>query len=74
MNTNYTLTTEEAAQLTPADLEIVCDIWEDGLRLEPVLKVLFEVVDQQQEYVNPENVIRTLYTWLGIEENEETTK
>jgi hypothetical protein len=63
---------EEAAQLTAKDLEIVCEIWEDGLRLEPVLKVLFEVVERQQEYVSPENIIRTLHTWLGIEENEET--
>ena len=62
---------EDAAQLTPADLDIVCEIWEDGLRLEPVLKVLFEVVERQQEYVSPANIIRTLHTWLGIEADEE---
>lgn len=65
--------TVDTKTLSSDDLETACETWEDGLRVDAWLKVLFDVVEQQQGYVSSETVMRTLQKWLGIEEESEET-
>lgn len=60
------------AALNEYNLEEACETWEDGLRVHPMLNVLFKVVEMQQSFVSPKSIFRTLQVWLGKETSEET--
>lgn len=60
-------------KLNEYNLVEACETWEDGLRVHPMLNVLFKVVEMQQSFVSPKSMYRTLQVWLGKETGEETT-
>jgi hypothetical protein len=59
--------------LNEDNLMEACETWEDGLRVAPMLNVLFKVVEMQQSFVSPKSIYRTLQVWLGKETGEEAT-
>ena len=71
MMTYFTSTNPVA--LNEYNLVEACETWEDGLRVAPMLNVLFKVVEKQQSFVSPKSIYRTLQVWLGKETGEETT-